>query len=354
MLATSRPDLSILGQLLASQRLEDFYKRGLRPDWTNDYMGPEQFWGDGWRAHEDPSCSSVAMISDHSTEWDFLVHDPTDVPDVQNLLNSPPLISNKQQSYVSPSTRSAGNGLPYLPPEIVLHILGFLPTASVQALRLASRNFGSVNLDTTYWLTRFDYPNELCHIRLPSTFLSKQREGVYIDWRSLCEKLFRPEPNHLGWQNRKRISLLTRRLVKRLLYINSNVCADDRRRNMDNSRYFQIVPIISDYIWDPPLSPSSLSCLSMTAATGISLKKRKGFTRMHPTIFATDCEALCHMTRVSAFLSLEPFGVYGFQFHFDDRDSIPAQADFPGNDLSHVTFLIDGPGGERISALDII
>lgn len=57
------------------------------------------------------------------------------------------------------------------------------------------------------------------------------------------------------------------------------------------------------------------------------------------------------MIRVSAFLSLEPLGVHGFRFHFDDRDSIPAQADFQGKDA---TFLIDGPGGEKISAMDII
>lgn len=72
---------------------------------------------------------------------------------------------------------------------------------------------------------------------------------------------------------------------------------------------------------------------------------------MHPTIFAMDSEALCHMTRVSTFLGLEPLGVHGFQFHFDDRDSIPAQADFQGKEA---TFLIDGPGGERIFALDIL
>lgn len=194
-------------------------------------MGPENFWADGWLYHEEPEASEVAGVLDYSAEWDFLVHDPTNLPNVDDLLNSPPLISNEQPSYILPLAASAGDGFPHLPSEIVLHILGHLPTASVQALRLASRNFGSVNLNSTYWQTRFDYPNELCHIRLPSTFLSKQREDVHIDWRKLCEKLFRPEPNYLGWQNRKRIFSLTRRLVKRLLSINSNTYVDERAQN---------------------------------------------------------------------------------------------------------------------------
>lgn len=87
----------------------------------------------------------------------------------------------------------------------------------------------------------------------------------------------------------------------------------------------------------------------MTAPVGI--RKGKEFSYMHPIIFAPDSEALSHLIRVSAFLSLEPAGVHGFQFHFDDRNSIPTQFDIQGKD---VTFLIDGPGGERISAVDVI
>lgn len=72
---------------------------------------------------------------------------------------------------------------------------------------------------------------------------------------------------------------------------------------------------------------------------------------MHPTVFATDLSAPYHLTQVSAFLGLEPYGVYGFQFHFDDREPIPAQFD---NQFNEVTFLIDGPGGERISVMDVV
>lgn len=72
---------------------------------------------------------------------------------------------------------------------------------------------------------------------------------------------------------------------------------------------------------------------------------------MHPIIFAKDDKALRHLTRVSAFLSLDPNGVYGFQFHFDDRDSIPTQCNTHGKEVS---FLIVGPGKEAISGLDII
>lgn len=229
----SKPDLDTLGQLLANQSLEGGLERGLRPDWTDDYMGPENFWADGWLYHEEPAASEVAGILDYSAEWDFLVHDPTDLPNVNELLNSPPLLSfNEQPSYIPPLAGSQVDGLPHLPAEIVLHILGLLPTASVKAVRLASRDFGSVVLNSTYWQTRFYYPNELCHIRLPSTFSSRQRQDVHIDWRTLCEKLIRhPEPNHLGWQNRKRIFSLTRRLVERLLSIKSITHIDDQIQN---------------------------------------------------------------------------------------------------------------------------
>ena len=83
----------------------------------------------------------------------------------------------------------------------------------------------------------------------------------------------------------------------------------------------------------------------------VGIRQGNKFSYMHPTIFATDLQASCHLTRVSALLSFESCGIYGFQFHFDDRDPIPAQFDTQGND---VTFLIDGPGGERISSLNIL
>lgn len=72
---------------------------------------------------------------------------------------------------------------------------------------------------------------------------------------------------------------------------------------------------------------------------------------MHPTIFAPDIKILCHLNRVSAFVSLEPNGIHGFQFHFDDRDPVPKKCDAQGKDIP---FLIDGPGGERVFALDVI
>lgn len=225
----SKPNLNTLGQLLASQSLEEGAERGLRPNWTDDYMGAERFWGHIiWFIHEEPAAFEVAR----SDKWDFLLHDPTDLPNCDELLNNPPLTSNEQPSNISPLAARQGDTLPHLPAEIVIHIFGFLPTASVHALRLASRTFGSVHLNSTYWQTRFDYPNELCHIRLPSKFSSRQRQDACIDWRTLCKKLLRrPESNHFSWQNRKRISLLTRRLVKRLLSIDSSLHINCRARN---------------------------------------------------------------------------------------------------------------------------
>ena len=43
--------------------------------------------------------------------------------------------------------------------EVVLKILYFLPTPSVQALRLVNRQFESVHLNSIYWRPKFDYSN---------------------------------------------------------------------------------------------------------------------------------------------------------------------------------------------------
>lgn len=72
---------------------------------------------------------------------------------------------------------------------------------------------------------------------------------------------------------------------------------------------------------------------------------------MYPTIFAHDLEALGHIVRVTAFMSFKHKGIDGFQFHYDDREAIPTQPSFEGRE---VTFLMDGPGGERISGLEVL
>lgn len=216
----SRPDFDTLGQLLASQSLEEGDARGLRPDWTNNYLGPEKFWADGWRHHEEPEASDVAGVLDYSAEWDFLVHDPTVFPNLDELLNNPPRVSDEQPSHLVHSVISQEDDILNLPAEILMTILCFLPTSSVRALRQASRSFASLQLSSTYWRSRFAYPNELFHVRLPSTLLSGQPGVRPIDWRTLCDMLLHPPPEsqNEGWRNRKRISLLTTKLVERVLH----------------------------------------------------------------------------------------------------------------------------------------
>ena len=215
----SAPNLDTLGQLLASQTLEEGDERGLRPDWTDDYLGPEQFWADGWRYHEEPEASEVAGVLDDTAEWDFLVYDPTIVPNFDEVLNNPPHVSNEQPSHLVHSTFSRKDDILNLPAEILLNILCLLPTSSVRALRQASRRFASVHLISTYWRSRFAYPNELCNIPLPITLLSGQQGNSQVDWKALCDKLLHPPPElqNEGWRNRKRISLLTQKLVQRML-----------------------------------------------------------------------------------------------------------------------------------------
>lgn len=116
---------------------------------------------------------------------------------------------------------------------------------------------------------------------------------------------------------------------------------------MNDTHAPEITTLISNPIWYPELPSAELSQTS-----SLGLRSASGeFSYMHPVIFAKDAETLRHLTRVSAFLSLEPNGVHGFQFHFDDRDSIPTQYNAQGKEVS---FLIDGPGNEVISALDVI
>lgn len=71
------------------------------------------------------------------------------------------------------------------------------------------------------------------------------------------------------------------------------------------------------------------------------------FTYLHHTTFAPDPQSLTHLTHVCVFLDNNPPGIYGLQFHFDDRDPIPALSPFPGKGVS---FMINGILGETICA----
>ena len=77
----------------------------------------------------------------------------------------------------------------------------------------------SVHLSSRYWRSRFDFPNELCHVKLPPTLLKSGRVGERrVDWRRLCDQLLHPVGDDIEWwRSRKRITALNREVVKSML-----------------------------------------------------------------------------------------------------------------------------------------
>ena len=212
------PDLGKLGDVFSSQELEQ-ESRGLIPDWSDNYGGPEQFWDDGWAWSEDPEASNVVGLLEASPEFDYLVRDPTVPKGFDNLLANPPRSSATMSRILIKPGVAGEDTFVHLPEELLLQIICFLPTATVQAVRLASRRMANVQLSTRYWRSRFEFPNELCHINLPPNFSGDiQGDGQAMDWHKLCDALLHPTGEEFQWwQNRKRITSLNRKLIFRLL-----------------------------------------------------------------------------------------------------------------------------------------
>lgn len=220
------PDLNALGALFAAQDLEEDDRRGLKPDWMQylAYGNVEQFWADGWLYSEEVEASTVASITDGAPELDYLVQDPTKLPDFSQLLNDPPVLSpNAGEICIRESDRVPADPLSRLHVELRVNVLCYLPTSSVQCLRLASRSMAAVKLSSTYWRSRFQWPNELCYIRLPSNLRRGNPGNEGVDWRSLCTRLAHPQTAEPGLQNRNRILSLTSRLAKKLLSPDSSI-----------------------------------------------------------------------------------------------------------------------------------
>ena len=217
------PDLKKLGQTLShSERAES--KHGLLPEWAGDYAGPEQFWEDGWTWSEDLDASVVAGLLEERPEWDFLAFNPDSLKGFDQLMPDPPLSPSSPSSTTSHILFRSDLGEPdifsRLPEELLAEIVSFLPTISAQSVRLASRTMASTHLSAKFWRSRFAYPNELCHIRLPTELLRGSQIGTSsIDWRELYDRLLHPEPNdeYRWWQNRKRIISLNSKLVQMIL-----------------------------------------------------------------------------------------------------------------------------------------
>ncbi len=186
-----------------------------RPDWVIDYAGPERFF---WIKNFDE-------LKDEP-EWHFLGRDPGMVFGFDELLANPPLQSTASTSTPIQFTDEGGDILSRLPTEILMDVLVLLPTPSVRNLQLASRKMASVPLGSRYWRSRFQYPNELCHITLPTVLqTSGQMDNRWVDWRCLCDQLLHPVGQEFAWwQNRKRIIALNRKLVKSMPHRRSDGC----------------------------------------------------------------------------------------------------------------------------------
>lgn len=182
-----------------------------RPDWVVDYAGPERFF---WIRGD--SLERKSLLAER--EWHFLARDPGMVLGFDDLLANPPLEHATNLPPQSPFLASVGDIFSRLPVEILTEILVLLPSTSVRSLQLASRATASLHLSSRYWRSRFEFPNELCHVTLPPALQRSGRVGERrVDWRRLCDQLLHPVGEEFGWwQNRKRITALNKQLVKSL------------------------------------------------------------------------------------------------------------------------------------------
>ena len=210
----------MLGHIFADSELEE-KGRGLVPDWTGDYAGPEQFWDDGWTWSEDIDASIVAGLLEEKPEWDYLVSDPDISFELTQLMQHPPMVPSNILS-LNPirSNVDVKDDFSRLPEELLLDIMCLLPTTSLQNVRLASKVIASVPLGPSFWRSRFAYPNELCHIRLPAGFpRDYQSSTLSVDWREMCYRLLHLDDSRQpsSWKNRRRIVSLNSKLVQMML-----------------------------------------------------------------------------------------------------------------------------------------
>ena len=216
-------DLNELGKIFIQVPQTGQFGGGFRPDWTTDYAGPEQFF---WMGQED-------RIFQQAPEWKFLAHDPGTACGFDELLANPPLESAANMSPRIEFTDDGGDVLHRLPAEILTEILVLLPSASVRDLQFASRKMASIHLSSRYWRSRFEFPNDLCHVRLPPALLKSGQVGEqWVDWRRLCDQLLHPVGDGYGWwKNRKRITAMNKKLVESM----SRRRSDGRLKEVEDS-----------------------------------------------------------------------------------------------------------------------
>lgn len=239
---TAGPELHGLGCFLLSPNFEDD-RQELRVNWAPDFGGAERFWSDK---------DAIAMIGaepeevletcDWISELEFLVMNPDHFEDVGGGFLTPPRATPGN----APPILEASTRTPYcfskLPEELLFQIMFLLPTASVNAVRLASRAMAAVHLAKIYWQSRFEYPNELSHIKLPSALWAGHTDGLPVDWKKFCHRLLNPESmdwkDDIFWradmfamdryiqcaENRRRITNLSRDLFGRVAQESRDNC----------------------------------------------------------------------------------------------------------------------------------
>lgn len=232
-------DLDVLAEIFIRQKLDE-KSRGFQPDWSSDkYGGAEKLWQDGWNWMDEVDITEDGLGD--IEVWDFLVRNPREVQGFTDLLQNPPTVANQtqypshpesqlvdashssiqdtthQSDHLSYSLKSRVDCFAIFPLEIRTMILCLLPASSVTSTRLASMSMATVPLDQTYWLSRFIFPQELCHIEI-STLSGRRKAGAAIDWNTLCRRLRDPEGDSFQWwENRQRISEIAKKLAEKIL-----------------------------------------------------------------------------------------------------------------------------------------
>ena len=212
--------------------------RGLHPEWAEDYDGPETFWSDGWADHPEPEASNVAGILDSYSDLDYLVKDPVKLCEAaQELCNEPPIL-NSIQGRVSDGINGPGNCyFSRFPLEILTHIISFLPTQSVHALRVASRAIAWIDLGSTFWHSRFVFPNELSHVDIPSSQTGATLKQSSIDWKFLYKRVVSINADDEYSKNRQRISALNQQLLLKIASFTDVAKAAERKRDSSTTAF---------------------------------------------------------------------------------------------------------------------
>lgn len=198
-------DLNELGRIFLQVNLGTI-RDGFVPDWTTDFTGPKRF---AWIEDDNDNF-------EYTPKCNFLARDPGIACGFDELLANPPLESTANRSPRTQFFDHGGDIFSRLPNELLGEVLLLLPSASVRDVQLSSRKMASLHLSSRHWRSRFEFPNELCHVRLPPALLNSGQVGKqWVDWRRLCDQLLHPVgDNYEWWQNRKRITSLNKQLVK--------------------------------------------------------------------------------------------------------------------------------------------